>query len=477
VKKYFLFIRIIVISGIMICSAACNKSFVTDIASPSQILESSYFSSKDNFKAALNGIYGSLRLRYNNHWKMAEVPSDNTLAAGSVTADTGPLDQFAWSPTDNNILSEWQGEYQTIAYCNNFLDQLDGFELGDSILKKQWIGEVRWVRALAYFNLVRYFGNVPLVLKKIKTEAEAYSYSRDTTSKVYTQIVTDLIAAEESLPTNYTTSSDAGRVTSGAAKALLGKVYLTQNRWDDAVNKLSELINLNTYSLLPTFNDVFSTTNEANAEIIFSVQYARGTAKEGSAFTQTFLPTTLPYLITLAPRGSNQGTKNLFDAFETNDARKATCIQRYGSYYTRKFMDNPPSVNEGENNWIVLRYADVLLMYAEALEEQGTAASITQAIDLINNQIRKRAGLTPIPKNTTQANLRLAIEKERRVELCFEGHRWFDLVRTNRMVSVMKSQFAADNLPYTVIPERALFPIPFRELTINPNLGQNPGYN
>lgn len=476
-QKYFSLIRGVGFSVIMFCTSACSKSFVTNVASPSQILESGYFANKDNFKAALTGIYGTLRLRYNNFWKMAEVPSDNTLAAGSVTADTGPLDQFSWTSTDRNILSEWQGEYQTIAHCNNFLDQIQDFNLGDSTLKKQWIGEAKWIRALAYFNLVRFFGNVPLVVTKIKTDAEAYAYKRDSVSKIYDQIIKDLIAAEECLPINYTISSDVGRVTSGAAKALLGKVYLTQNRWDDAANKLSELINLNTYSLVPTFGDVFSTTNEANAEIIFSVQYSRGTAKEGSAFTQSFLPTTLPFLITLAPRGSNQGTKNLFDAFETNDARKATCIQRYGSYYTRKFMDNPPSVNEGENNWIVLRHADVLLMYAEALEEQGTAASISQSIDIVNNQIRKRAGLAPISKSLSQANLRLAIEKERRLELCFEGHRWFDLIRTNRMESVMKAQFFADNLPYTVIPERALFPIPFRELTINPKLEQNPGYN
>jgi hypothetical protein len=435
-----------------------------------------YYNSEASFKSLLTGVYGSLRQRYDSYWIMAELTSDNTLAPGSVQAGQGPIDQFSWTSQDANVLKEWQGDYQTIAYCNNFIEQLTPFSSIDSTRKADWIGEAKFIRALMYFRLVQYFGDVPLVLKKINTQAEAYSFLRDSSEKVYAQIIQDLSDAELVLPVNYTASADIGRVTSGAAKALLGKVYLTMHNWDAASDKLAELINLNTYSLLPNFNDVFSIANENNAEIIFSIQYSRGTNKEGSNFTQSFLPTRLPALITLTPKGANQGTKSLFNAFEAGDLRKTTCIQQYGSYYTRKYWDDPPLVNEGECNWIVLRYSDVLLMYAEALMEQGTTQSIAQSIAILNNQIRKRAGLVGLNSTLTQANLRLAFEKERRVELCYEGHRWSDLVRTGRMVAVMTAQFAADKLNYTVIPERALFPIPFREITLNPKLKQNAGY-
>ncbi len=458
---------------------SCKKSFIEDVKSPTNISLDGYYTSQLNFQAALTGIYGHLRGVYDGYFRMAEIPSDNTLSTATVAADTGPLDQMTWLSTDAAIQIQWQNNYSNISYCNNFIDQLQNFTGMDSALRVRWLGEAKFIRAMDYFNLVRFYGDVPLVLKKI-TESEAYTYSRTPAADVYTQIIKDLSDAQAVLPAKYTAATDLGRITSGAAKTMLAKVYLTLSRYNEAIPLLRDVINSGTYGLLTSYADVFSVTNESNKEIIFSIQYARGTSKEGSNFCQYFLPSQsgADLLSSVQAKGLNQGTKNLFNAFETGDNRKATCIQIYtvGSnttYYTRKYIDQPPAANEGENNWIVLRYADAVLMYAEALNE---TADTTNALTYLN-QIRSRAGLTG-KSNLTQAALRIQIDKDRRVELCFEGHRWFDLIRKgpDNMVAVMQAQFASDGFAYTVASFRALFPIPFRDITLNTSWGQNPGY-
>jgi starch-binding outer membrane protein, SusD/RagB family len=458
--------NIFLLAAISLVISSCKKSFVEDIVSPTNISLEGYYTSQANFQAALTGIYGHLRNVYDGFFRLAEVPSDNTLSTPTVNADTGPLDQMTWLPTDVPVLAQWQNAYTNIAYCNNFLDQLQVFTQMDTALKSRWLGEAKFIRALNYFNLVRFFGDVPLVLKKINAEQEAYAYPRTPVSDVYAQIIRDLNDAQNVLPAQYTSSADLGRVTAGAAQSLLGKVYITTGQYAAASLLLRNVVMSNRYALLPNYADVFSTNNENNREIIFSVQYARGPAR-GSDL-----------LSSVQARGLNQGTRNLFNAFETGDARKPTCINIYtvGSnttYYTRKYIDQPPTSNEGENNWIVLRYADVVLLYAESLNETGDS---TNALAQLNT-VRVRAGLLP-RAGLNRAAIRTQIDRDRRIELCFEGHRWFDLVRRGpaNMVTAMQAQFAADGLNYTVAPFRALFPVPFREITLNASLGQNPGY-
>ena len=462
-------------------SSGCKKSFITDVISPTYISQDGYYTSDIAFQGALTGIYGYLRVVYNPFFRLAEVPSDNTLSTATVNADTGPLDGLTWLTSDVNVLACWKNAYSEISYSNNFIEQLNSYNMSDTAQKARWIGEAKFVRALMYFNLVRFYGDIPLVLKKLNSDAESYNYLRVPVADVYVQIIKDLQDAETAgLPVKYTAATDIGKVTVGAVKSLLGKVYLTQARWSDAANKLKELLPGNTfgisYSLLPNYADVFSITNETNAEIIFSVQYARGTSKEGSNFCQYFFPSQsgVDLLTNLQAKGLNQGTKSLYNLFGTGDTRKITAIQSYTNstttYYTRKYVDNPPVAGEGENNWIVLRYADVVLMYAEALNELNNATAATYL-----NQIRARAGLAA-KTGLTQAALRTQIDLDRRLELCFEGHRWFDLVRTGNMVTALQTEWAADGFSFIAAPYRSLFPIPFRDVTLNPNLTQNPGY-
>lgn len=228
---------------------------------------------------------------------------------------------------------------------------------------------------------------------------------------------------------------------------------------------------------------MFRVDNSFNNEILFNVHYLGNGNSEGSNFSIAFAPFGSGTEITSGgnPAGSNQGTLDLFNAFETGDNRKNVSIARYpssGDLYTRKFLDKPIANNEGNNDWPVLRYADVLLLYAEALNETGSSSEAVQPL----NQVRKRAGLTGLTV-ASQAQLRELIQKERRVELCFEGHRWLDLLRTRQMLPVMtryKENYKgkAYLVEYYEVDERKYrFPIPFRERSLNPALTQNEGYN
>lgn len=460
---------------VLVMASSCQKSFIEDVTSPDRIPVDNYYTSQANFNAALTGIYGTLRARYDNFWNLAELPSDNTTQVlGNVNEET-----FSWNTSETIVQTTWLGYYATIAASNIFLEKIKDFQMDDK-LKARWIAEARFIRGMMYFDLVRIYGGVPLVLKSL-TDEEAYSYLRESDVNVYKQIEKDLSDAAIDLPVKYTANNDIGRATKGAALGMLAKVYLTQKKYGDVVAVLKDVITPNatgiSYSLLNNYADIFSTANENNAEILFSVQYTKGIANEGSNFTRNFYPANSTILTSLTGIGLNQGTPNLFNAFEAGDQRKAATIKDFvsgktTSYYTLKYIDQPLAQNQGESNWIVLRYSDVLLMQAEALNELDDPT----AIDYLN-QVRRRAVLGN-KSFSNKENLRLDIEKERRVELCFEGQRWFDLIRTGRMVTVVKAQLTADKMTYAsnVTATRALFPIPFRERTLNTNLTQNDGY-
>lgn len=475
----------IITKGVLIASTllagGCGEEFV-ELSSPTAVRQDQYFTSADDIRAALNGSYGGLRSYYDNFYIMAEVPSDNVEANLATDISVGDFDRFSWQPTNGTVNNRWSASYTIISNSNILLEKIEPVAM-DEALKERYKAEAKFLRALMYFNLVRFFGDVPLVLTEIKSEPEAYSYNREPVSNVYAQIEKDLQEAATVLPVRYT-GSDAGMATSGAAKSLLGKAYLTNKQYSQAATILKEVIDANVYQLLPVYADVFRANNGNNAEIIFSVQYTRSGSKEGSNFAISFAPQGSNNEIVTggSPGGLNQGTLDLFNAFEGGDLRKDVSIQRYtgGSrpYYTRKFIDQPPTTFEGDNDWPVLRYSDVLLLYAEALN----AVEQTTEAEKYLNQVRKRAGLAP-KTGLPQSDFQLAIEQERRLELCFEGHRWFDLVRTGRMTEVMNAYITRYRTTggylvgnYQLTPNKVLYPVPFRELSLNTNLGQNPGY-
>lgn len=323
------------------------------------------------------------------------------------------------------------------------------------------------------------FGDVPLVLTEITSEQQAYSYNRTPVAEVYAQIEKDLNDAAAVLPASYT-GQDVGGVTSTAAKSLLGKAYMFENKFALAESKLAEIVPLAGTPL--SYDQIFGLGKDNNREIIFAVQYLGGGFGEGNTFASQFVPTLSGSTIIGVSGGINNiGTPDLYNAFEPGDARLNVAIgiftvNRFVYYYAKKFIY--PTVaagNEGENDWPVLRFADVILLYAEALNENGkTNEALTQL-----NLIRTRSNLPP-KTNLAQSDARTAIRNERRVELCFEGERWLDLIRWNTFVDVMqafKTKYGAVNGTIgNVITTLRLYPIPQRERVLNPNLTQNPGY-
>lgn len=289
--------------------------------------------------------------------------------------------------------------------------------------------------------------------------------------------------AETKLPIKYT-GTDVGRATQGAAKALLGRVYLTRKDFVNAETKLREVTTLG-YTLLKNYNDLFDyTKDEHHSEYIFDIEYEEGIG-EGSIFTNRFSPLTPTvtsfYDISGTVNDMNFPTENLFAAFEPNDKRKEITaakgitdqtgkfipLSAGRSSFTKKYMTQVKIGNDSKANWKVIRYADVLLMYAEALNENGKT---NEALTYLN-QVRERAGLSGYA-NLTPEETREKIYLERRLELSFEGHRWFDLVRTGRAYDTMK--------PFGMQPHMVLFPIPQSQVELINNrtiFPQNPGYN
>lgn len=475
-------ISILVLAVVML--SACSKNFI-DLSDPTRIVSSDYYNDSTSIAAAVNAAYASLQDVYGKAgssrgiWPYAEVASDNaTSVADGVGA--GDFDNFAIVASNPLLQGSWTALYKSIARCNLLLGRAPGVKMNETV-KARYIAEVKVIRALAYFNAVRIWGDFPLVTKEVESVAESFTYARSSADSIYAQIIADLKDAEGALPASYATA-DLGRVTAEAAKGLLAKVYLTRKQYDLAGAKLQEFVSLYDGSyckLLPNYSDIFLTTNEMNAEIIMAVRYTKGGYGTGSPFANYFAPVS-----TLTGGIGNAGqyntiTADLYKAFVANDTTKdkryAASMGYYSGnkeYYTKKYKDTPASDGDADNDWIVLRYADVLLMYAEVLNEQGNTGAALPYI----NRVRERAGLADLPGSITQDAFRTAVANERRFELNMEGHRWFDLVRTGQAITVMNNSFANDGKTTRIDEHNLIFPVPSGEISTNPIITQNPGY-
>lgn len=482
-KRYTSLLPIFLTAGVALLTAGCQK--VVDLTPEDVLPVSSFYKSETDFRDALTGTYGNLRTIYNGWYQFAELPADNARTFAESESAQGPFDKMMWTPSTGAIATAWNDAYRTIANANIILDKIDAVSFSRDSVKIQYKAEAKFLRGLMYFNLVRYFGGVPLVLTEVKTEAEAYAYVRSSAAEVYAQIEKDVTEAAAALPLRYT-GANVGRASSGAAKALLGKVLLQQKKWMEAETVLAEVVAGASgygYQLLSSVTNVFGLGKDNNAEIIFAVQYVATGFGEGNSYVHTFAPQGSGTLITNVTGNSTcVGTLDLNNAFEATDQRKAAFLGTYGTgngtyYWARKFIYPVTIQNEGENDWPVLRYADALLMYAEALNNNGKT---TQALAQMNS-VRVRAGLVA-KTGLGAADTQLAIEQERRVELCFEGHRWYDLIRWDKDVSTMtafKANYTAvdaANRNMSVRIENRLLPIPTREIQLNNKLAQNPGY-
>jgi len=486
-------IKIFAIAAIAVLFGACKKDFL-ELASQTSLSAPVFFKSQSDFQQAINGAYAPLRGLYSGTggaWAMGEMRSDNTTYKYNPQ-DRGTIEpEFIKDFTDdaNNGVNgnKYVTDYTIIARANQVLEPIDAVEF-DATVKNNIKGQAYFLRAFAYFDLVQYYGSVPLHLKPAKNLGETAA-PLSSVETIYNQIIADAKQAVALLPDKAT--QEAGRVTSGSAKTLLGNVYIVLKRWADAEAILKQVTG---YSLVADYNNVFNPAQKNNSESIFEVQFKEGTEGFASNFFYTFLvqPISAAEItaITGIPEtartieGYNIPTPDIIGAYEAGDKRKDASIGFLTagglSYpYIKKYAHPHVLTNNTNDNWPVYRYSEVLLFIAEALNEQNKTVDALTYLNMVH--AHPRTGLTPLAI-ATQAGLRDAILNERRVELAFENKRWLDLVRTGKADETMKAYgirvkanpqayyFPAGISPsassYTNI--RLLFPIPASEVALNP---------
>ncbi len=499
--------------------SSCNN--VIDLYPQSNLNTGTYYTTVDEVKAGLTGCYNGLQAPMNFEWQMTELRSDNSkqgvaASTSSSNRDLSDLDMFLPATIHSAIYGYWLSSYNNIRNANIVLDRLGvvynpssgtidlktiEIKISDTD-RKLLAGEALFIRAYHYFNLVRLYGGVFLVHTPI-TASEAKTINRASVDDIYKMIDADLKFATTNLSAvkfAAIPTASIGRTNQWAAKALLGKVYLTLNKKADAITLFQDVITNSGYSLQSSYANVFSTTTEMNSEILFTVRYKAGGLGLGSRFGNDFAALNSgSTIINGSGAGFNTPTAELNAAYTATDLRKATNIATFGTgaaavLYARKYLSPVVISNDGESDWPIIRFADVQLMLAEA---QGfTPASIT-----LINAVRTRAGLTALPTTVNSiATFEQALATERRLEFAFENHRYFDLMRFNTTMTTVKAaevltkHFDAEyplhyknypvplltltELQANVTPQKLLLPIPQREIDTNPALGiaQNPGY-
>ena len=461
---------------------SCNDFL--DLAPDYQINEQSFYNDVNDYETALVGIYAILQSIHNvNVLYINEHLTDNCISRG-YGGEAGEA-LMTLTADYNRAEQAWTNFYDIIANSNNILDRIDETEM-DNNVRDRIKGEVYFLRAYSYFYLVRLFGELPIITHAFRSpdEIASFNMTRKPVSEVYQLIEDDLLASYDLLKNK--TGVYKSRATAGTAQMLLGKVYLTKHQYNDAEAILKQVIENPDYNykLMEDYSVLFANNNDDLQESIFEIKYISGNVGEGNSFSTETGPAL--FNAALFPNNMNGSgnlvpTEDMFDAYENGDLRKAVSVSdsvpltngEYEIYiWGKKFTDFTVGVaGDGGINWTCLRYADVLLMYAEALNELGQTDNALTYINLI----RDRAGLDPL-SGLNKDECIIALEKERRIEFLYEGHRWFDLIRTGRFKTVMNNYFAQIGYNYEVEDYKLLLPIPKRETDIDKNLVQNPGY-
>lgn len=449
-----------------------------------------------------NGLYDVLY----HEWSLTELRSDNARMRvnKSTSADTKlieQLDQSVIQTAHSWVGNYWDATYATINRANSVLSYLQKVE--DPVKRAQYEGEARFVRAHLYFNLARLFGPVFIVTSKTGAD-EAREMQRSPLEDVYSLIESDLnaIVDGELLPLKHS-DADLGRADMKAAKALLAKVYMTRySAADEKYSKAALLLknvldacsNPSSGAALVPYNKIFATDNEMNAEIIFAVRYRSGNVGIGSPFTTLFGPANNAGNVVIgSPKHYNFPSDNLIAAYDASDKRKDVVLQEgymnkttglwVADRFCNKFIDSKMATEyDAECDWPVIRLADVMLLYAEALNEIGGPSdeALTQL-----NAIRQRAGLPDftLAELSSKYLFRQAVRKERRLELAMENQRWFDLMRWGTAAQTVNDYIASESFyaayDYVVNPIsdwQVLLPIPISVTNINDQVAQNPGY-
>lgn len=501
-KKYIntLFIGL----GVLFASTSCDDEFLNK-TDPTVLVSDNFYQTETQLVQAVNGVYGQLRPWHLSQWQYTEFISDNTtLHFNPGNRGNGPsleaLEFWQYNPATSNITNLYNSTYGIMVNVNTSLSKLPESNASDAI-KNRSEGELKMIRAYLYFHLVQHFGDVIVITEPVSSPAEAFEYNRSPVETVYQQILSDLNDAVALLPSSYG-ADDIGRVTKGAALSLLGKVHLTRKNYAEAIDALTQVTSLG-YDLLQDYGAVFDPQNKNHQESIWDIQYQGDNQfGVGSNFIYTFAPRESVGAVIDFPGqdggGWNTPTNEIIALYEEGDLRKEVSLKEgytslEGTYiavpYINKFH-HPHSIRGVTNdNWPVIRYADVLLMLAEAINEvegpTGTALGYL-------NEIRDRAGLEPV-NGLGKDEFREVLLNERRIELAFENHRWFDLKRTkteSELVNMLNAYglrerenptTSREGIPFSnndfiFEAHEILFPIPQDQMRINSSLVQNPGY-
>ena len=474
------------IASLALILFSCNEDNL-DLYPLTEVSEGTYYQNLSEIESAVDDVYRQIgRL-----WGSRSIPSlygtlysDNgeVVAQLSGTPVYQPIDNHQITADNARIEEAWNVAYNAIFICNNIIEQLENTEVEiEESYKSRMRAEAIMVRSLAYFNLVRAFGDVPLVLKRIDA-SEAYDYNREDSDVVYDQIISDLNIAKSALPPRYS-GNDVGRLTQYGAAAVLAKVHMTRGENSAAQKELELIINSDVYSLdsngdgtinVQDYLHLFQPDTKNSNSSILEAQYMSGVNAVNSGHQTDFSPYAEdwrhPLIDETIVRGTgfNVPTDDLASEFEEGDPRKeVTVVQGFENAsgiwvedsFTLKYFD-PNWWNPGQN-FEIIRYADILLMYSEVTNDPQYL-----------NMVRDRVGL-PLYGSAEYPSdlyptLQSAIEHERRVELAMEMHRYFDLVRTGRVKEVMQPKVNGE--------VRILFPIPLYAIDVNPGLTQNPGF-
>ena len=420
--------------------------------------EDVFFQSPNDVKTALAGMYRSMQACCGGYGQAGTMILNATSDEGNGAGAWGDFHRLTFTSSSTGEIGDWWSQsYKAIAGANLIIDNQAKIEATDisagKTVAKAAVGEAKFWRAVNYFQLVQMFGGVPLRLSQAK-RADDVNIARSSVEEVYAQIITDFKDAEQSL----SATPQKGVVSKWAASAYLAKVYLTQQDFTNALAKSTEVINSGAYSLAPTFKDVFDIGKKNGSEDIFAIQFVRVDG-QGSRIGE------------LSGWGITQTDPNLYTKFNPADDRINTTFQNPLDPTSNqgKWLDPLKVSGDGAGyNFIVYRYADLVLVKAEAENEVSgaTAAAYTEI-----NKIRNRALLPNLTPGLTKDQFRDSVLHERNLELALEQIRWYDLKRTGRLKSAMEAIGAPWNDKYY------LFPIPRTEIDAsNGKLTQNPGF-
>jgi len=460
-KRYLLII--VALNSILI---SCKKDLV-QVPLTTKTADN-FYSNEAELEEAVKGVYATLQFTGNYNTGLpaiGELPGEDAYdeTPANDNGYYGQLDDINVISQNGIVQDNWADSYSGIQRANIVLNRITDIVYKDNNTKNSRIGEMKFIRALYYFNLVRIFGDVPLVTTEISNPLLSFGQTRTAKAEVYKQIEADLNDAINLLPIR--NAGNKMRVVKTAAQTLLGKVKLTQKNYAAAEVLLMSVESSGSHSLLPDVATVFPISNELNDEIIFSVQFASGlnSNSEGTDAYRMFNPTGRVVGNMTGTKGHGVLKSSFYNLYEATDKRKNVYVGAIASGigYNNKIAVPATVVTDAASDWIVLRYADVILMLAEIENELGKN---TQALTYLN-LIRQRAGLTAF-SGTDKAIIFNEIDLQRRKELVWEGHRWFDLLRQDRVKTVL----GVTDL------NKLLLPLPASQIAADPSLKQNPGY-